>query len=87
MTDSLIDRIRDFDNSRPSIPGEHWAALAGGIALWLGTRRHPSLAVRVLSSVAGTLLVVRALSGRDVPPLLQRLPFASGPARGSEFIG
>jgi len=88
MNDSLLDRLRRFDETRPNIPGEHWLAFAAGIGLWVATRRHPSIAVRLLASLAGTLLIVRAGSGREVPPLLTRLPFADRePGRKRDLIG
>lgn len=83
----LINRIQEFDQSRASIPGEHWMALAAGTALWLATRRHPSLAVRVLASLAGTLLVVRATTGRDVPAPLAKLPYSRAPRQRGDWIG
>lgn len=89
MSEDLLHRIRRLDAQRESLPGEHWMALAAGVGLWLATRRHPSVAVRVLASVAGTLLVARAASGRDVPPVLQRLPFADRPRESGwrEWLG
>jgi hypothetical protein len=49
------------------------------MALWLSTRRHRSMVVRLLGSVAGTALVARAASGRKVPARLVRwLPFEQG---------
>ena len=60
---SLIERLVQFDDQRPSLPGEHWAAFALGAFLLL---RHRMTALgRVVSAVAGALLVARALSGRD----------------------
>jgi hypothetical protein len=79
MTDHLLNRIKRYDEERPGIPGEHWLALAGAMALWLSTRRHRSMVVRLLGSVAGTALVARAVSGRKVPAQLVRwLPFEQG---------
>lgn len=76
MQRNLIEKLKAFDAARPEIPGEHWIAFGAGVALWLGTRRHPSFAVRLLGSVGGTALVARAVTGRDVPPRLARwLPF------------
>jgi hypothetical protein len=78
MTDNLIDKIKQFDEVRPGLPGEHWLALGGAVAVWLATRRHPSFVVRLLGSVAGTALVARAATGREVPDrLLRWLPFES----------
>jgi len=79
MTDNLLDRIKQYDDNRTGIPGEHWLALAGAVALWLSTRRHPSIVVRLLGSAASTALVARAATGRDVPDRLRRwLPFEQG---------
>ena len=76
MKSDLLKRLRDYDRRRPNVAGEHWLALGGGLAAWLGTRRHPSFAVRLLGSLAGTALVIRAVNGRAVPPSMDRwLPF------------
>ncbi len=85
MTQSLLQRIENHDDARPGFPGEHWLAFGAALAVWLGTRRHPSLVVRVLGSVAGTALVARSVTGRDVPPQLVRwLPFQRGRRRPGE---
>jgi hypothetical protein len=60
---SLIDRLREFDAQRESVPGEHWLAFAFGLYLLL--RRRRSAAGRWLSIAAGALFVIRAVSGRD----------------------
>lgn len=57
--------VERFDNPEPLFPGEHWVALAGGIAAWLATRKHPSLAVRTLGVFVGATLVARAAHGHD----------------------
>ncbi|KQT11609.1 hypothetical protein [Ramlibacter sp. Leaf400] len=87
MAEHLLDKLMRLDESRANLPGEHWLAFAAGVGLWVATRRHPSVAVRVLASVAGTLLVARAATGHEVPPLLARLPFARRPSRASDLIG
>lgn len=85
MTQSLLQRIEKYDDARPGFPGEHWLAFGAAVAVWLGTRRHPSLVVRLLGSVAGTALVARSVTGRDVPPQLVRwLPFQRGRRRPGE---
>lgn len=89
MRENLLQKIQRLDAQREGLPGEHWMALAAGVGLWLATRKHPSIAVRVLASVAGTVLVARAASGRDVPAPLRRLPFSDRPRRGGvrEWLG
>ena len=57
--------IARFDNPRPLFPGEHWLDLAGGIAAWMLTRKHPSLAVRTLGTFLGATLVARGAHGRQ----------------------
>lgn len=87
MTERLLERLKGYDEARDNIPGEHWLAFAAGLGLWIATRRHPSVAVRLIASLAGTLLVARAATGRDVPPLLRRLPFASRTPQRHDWIG
>ena len=55
--------VKRFDNPAPLFPGEHWVDLVGGVAAWLLTRKHPSLAVRTLGTVLGATLVARAAHG------------------------
>lgn len=87
MQDTLFQALRRFDEERPSLPAEHWLTLAAGVGLWLATRRHPSMAVRLIASLAGTVLVARAVTGSEVPPLLTRLPFADRPTQPGDLIG
>ena len=63
MQDSLLDRLKRFDDARASLPAEHW--LTFGAAIWLLTRPSPSTLARMLSVAAGLALVYRAASGRD----------------------
>jgi len=63
MPESLIERLRRYDDARPGLPGEHWFALAAG--LWLMTRGRPSTLERVAALATGAALVARALGGRD----------------------
>ena len=87
MPQALLEKMKRYDASRPSLPGEHWLAFAAGLGLWIATRRHPSVPVRVVASLVGTLLVARAATGQDVPPLLRRLPFSSRAPRRHDWIG
>ncbi|HET8747160.1 MAG TPA: hypothetical protein VFM98_16295 [Ramlibacter sp.] len=77
MNSQLIAKLKDFDESRDNLPGEHWLTLAAGIALWVATRKHPSGAVRLLAGIAGGILVARAASGSEIPQRLKKLiPYA-----------
>ena len=77
VNETLLQRWKRFDETRPGFTGEHWLVLAAGVATWLATRRHPSFAVRLAGSVLGTLAVARAASGREVPQkMLRYLPYA-----------
>lgn len=87
MAERLIDKLKGYDEARPGLPGEHWLAFAAGLGLWVATRRHPSVPVRVVASLLGTLLVARSATGREVPPLLRRLPFAGRAPRRHDWIG
>ena len=77
MTLHPIAALKRFDERRDNIPGEHWLALAAGVALWMATRKHPSGAVRLLAGIAGGYLVARAASGTQIPRHLKRfVPYA-----------
>ena len=66
------DAIKRYDNPKPLFPGEHWADLAGGIACWLITKKHPSLAVRTLGVFLGATLVARAAHGHEMMSNIMR---------------
>ena len=63
MPESLIQRLRRYDDARPGLPGEHWFALAAG--LWLLTRGRDSTLERIAALATGVALVARAMGGRD----------------------
>src|SRR5689334_22634971 len=65
LADAKPEALDRYDNPKPLFPGEHWVDLAGGIAAWLLTRKHPSLAVRTLGTFLGATLVARAAHGHD----------------------
>lgn len=80
MQTELVRKLKRFDERRPEIPGEHWLTFAAGVGLWLATRRHPSLAIRIVAGVVGGMLVARSAGGRKVPSALQKwLPYAHRP--------
>lgn len=73
------DAIKRFDNPRPLFPGEHWAALAGGVLSWFFTRKNPSLAVRTLGTFIGATLVARAAHGhRRMSSVMRWTPIGGG---------
>ena len=59
--------LRQADRNRAGVPGEHWITLGAGAGLlrWAGRAASPWL--RAAAVIAGGLLVLRALSGRDGP--------------------
>jgi hypothetical protein len=61
--DNMLQRLRQFDESRPSFPGEHW--LTFGAGLYFLVRDCPAPMARLGSRLLGAALVTRALSGRD----------------------
>ena len=65
MNHSRLREIKKMDAQRPGLPGEHWLALGAGVAVWVLSRSRRSLPLKLLGSVAGTLLVTRAFTGRD----------------------
>jgi hypothetical protein len=76
---NTLQKIKDYDEAREGVPGEHWLVLGAGLAAWLLTRRHPSALVRALGLLGGTALVGRAASGRDgVSKVLRYLPVGQG---------
>ncbi|NUZ07818.1 hypothetical protein [Piscinibacter koreensis] len=63
MDTNWFERLRQLDEQRPSVPGEHWVTLLAGI--WLLTRGGGSGLARAARLAAGAALVWRAASGRD----------------------
>ena len=76
----ILRELRDFDQARPSIPGEHLWVAAAGLALCGSALKRRSSAGRVLALVAGTALLYRAASGRDGLMRLMRGRSLSGRA-------
>ena len=71
--------IQRYDNPEPMFPGEHWMALAGGVAAWLTTRKNPSLTVRTLGTFIGAALVARAAHGkRRLSNVMRWTPIGGG---------
>jgi len=59
-----LTAVRDFDRRRQSFPGEHLVVAALGTSLVTSGRNHRDV-YRVLATLAGIALLVRAASGRD----------------------
>lgn len=84
MEFSKPDFLKRLDDPEPIFPGEHWAALAGGLAAWYLTRKHPSLAVRTLGVFIGASLVARAAHGHPTLGNVMRLTPVGGGIRRDE---
>ncbi len=57
--EGTLEKIKRYDDERAGFPAEHWIVLALGVGAWAATRRSPSLVVKTLGALAGTLLVAR----------------------------
>lgn len=72
---NAFQQLKQFDDARPGIPGEHFVSLGLGLGAWWLTRRHPSFMVRTIGLGVGTAMVGRAASGRDgLSKILRLLP-------------
>ena len=76
------DTIKRYDNPAPLFPGEHWVDLAGGIAAWLLTRKHPSLAVRTLGTFLGATF---SASCTEAAPYCWTVALRAGAARKTNY--
>lgn len=73
------ESIERFDDPEPLFPGEHWVALAAGVAVWLALRKHPRLSVRTLGTFIAATLVARAAHGhRPMGEVLRWTPIGGG---------
>ena len=80
---SKPEAIQRYDNPRPLFPGEPAVDLAIGVAAWLVTRKHPSLAVRTLGTFIGAALVARGAHGRRrLSNVMRWTPIGGGIRRG-----
>ena len=70
-----LQQLKQFDDARPGIPGEHLFALGVGLGAWWLTRRHPSFIVRSIGIGVATAIIGRAASGQDgISRIFRRLP-------------
>jgi len=65
MTAPLLTALKQLDDARPSLPGEHWGALALGLLLLRAAAKQRSTLGHLALLAAGGLFVWRAASGRD----------------------
>lgn len=73
MTAPLLTALKQLDDTRPGLPGEHWGALGLGLLLLRSAAKQRSTLAHLLLLVAGGAFVWRAASGRDgLAKLLQR---------------
>ena len=61
--DSIVDKLRAFDQNRPDFPGEHLIVLGVGVLLLMAANRNRSFLGRTLAGLAGSALIGRAASG------------------------
>lgn len=72
-----LERAKVALAHRPHLPGEQWMTLAAGISVWLATREHRSLVVRLAGSVVGTLIVAHTAMGRQgLEKVTRHMPFS-----------
>lgn len=62
---ALLTRLREFDQRRPSFPGEHLIVAAIGTSLLRSAVTRRTGVARALALLAGGALLYRAASGRD----------------------
>ncbi len=67
-----IQELREWDQARPGIKGEHWLALGAGLLALHRARRAQSVVGRLVGGAIGTALIARAATGRDGPVALAR---------------
>jgi uncharacterized membrane protein len=60
-----LRQLKEYDERRPSFPGEHWLAFGAGLAVLMASRRSRSWVKRSVGSALGSALLYRAASGRD----------------------
>src|SRR5690606_42090712 len=61
---SIVQRLKEMDEQRPSFPGEHWLVFAAGAFLMAKAARQRSFITQSLMLTAGSALIGRAASGR-----------------------
>ena len=62
-----IQDLKQWDNRRQGIPGEHWLTLGAGMLLMKRAGRSRSFLGRMVGRSLGAALMARAASGRNGP--------------------
>lgn len=62
---AALRRLKNADQARPGMPGEHWLTASAGMWLLTSASKRPSLAGRLVLGGLGLALLVRSASGRD----------------------
>lgn len=84
---TTLKKIKEYDDTRPGFPGEHWIVLGAGVGLWLATRRHRSVLVQTLGALGAATLAARAASGRDgLSKALRYTPLGAGIRRADRAV-
>ena len=85
MLPSPLQSLRDlktYDETRDSLPGEHWLMAAAALAVLYAASRSDTTFKRSLGTALGSAMLYRAASGRDgVAKLLKYLPNERGVIR------
>ncbi len=77
---STFRDVKQWDEQRASIPGEHWLALGLGLLVLSRSGRSRSLLGRMAGKAIGGAFLARSASGRDGIRKLVRSPrHLSGP--------
>ncbi len=62
---SNLQRVKEWDDQRPSLPGEHWFALGLGLLVTSRAQRSRSIVGRLAGNAVAVALMARAASGKD----------------------
>lgn len=65
MPSNPLTQLKQYDETREGVPGEHWIVLTAGLGLWYLSAKQPSALVKLIGMAAATALIGRAASGRD----------------------
>ena len=73
MPSNLLTQLKQYDETREGIPGEHWMVLTAGLGLWYLSAKQQSTIVKLIGMAAATALIGRAARSvggrRDFPDI------------------